>query len=218
MRVNEFLPELPSLELDEGLPNIKDKAMAAVTAGSLALGGNLAMNNATAQDIQGSNVPMEYVYGDDNQDSNSASKEAQQFLALTMWGEARSHGEAGMRAVGHVIMNRLQTNKRDFGNDVREVVRDRKQFSCWNSNDPNKKIMMNIGNLKPDSQDRRMWEIAQEVASEILTGQSKDPTHDSLFYHTSNIKPYWTKGVAPVAHIASHVFYQDDAKAPTVKA
>ena len=28
------------------------------------------------------------------------------WMALTMWGEARREGEAGMRAVGHVIENR----------------------------------------------------------------------------------------------------------------
>lgn len=133
-------------------------------------------------------------------------------MALTMWGEARGHGPKGMRAVGHVILNRLNS-KRNFGDTIEGVVKKRKHFSCWNKGDPNRERMLQIDKLKDGSAGKKRWIEAQQIAREILSGQSKDATKGAIFYHTTGVAPAWSKGVDPIAKVENHLFYRTDAKA-----
>jgi N-acetylmuramoyl-L-alanine amidase len=128
------------------------------------------------------------------------------WMALTMWGEARSGGEEAMRAVGHVIDNRRRSGA--HGTYATETVSEAWQFSCWNRNDPNFSAMMNIDSLRPGSEDALMWLAAKRLAEEILAGRSADPTGGALFYHTEAVAPRWSAGVEPVARIGGHLFFR----------
>jgi spore germination cell wall hydrolase CwlJ-like protein len=128
------------------------------------------------------------------------------WMALTMWGEARSGGEAAMRAVGHVIENRRRANT--HGKYATETVSAAWQFSAWNKNDPNYPAMMNIDRLRPDSEDHRMWLEAKRLAGEILSGESADPTGGALFYHTAAVSPRWSAGLVPDRAIGGHLFFR----------
>lgn len=133
-------------------------------------------------------------------------------LALTIWGEARGDGPEAMRAVGHVIANRMEAER--FGDSVKDVVWKRKAFSCWNPGDPNREAMSNIAQLPKESVDRKRWQQALQISQEILSGRSRDITNGALFYHTKQINPYWVEDNAePTAIIANHVFYDTDKKA-----
>lgn len=127
------------------------------------------------------------------------------WMALTMWGEARNQGEEGMRAVGHVIDNRRRSGL--HGAYVTDTVSEAFQFSCWNKDDPNYEAMRNILALPEDSHDHRMWRLARRLADEIMSGRSSDPTGGALFYHTDAVAPRWSRGVAPVRRIGSHLFF-----------
>jgi spore germination cell wall hydrolase CwlJ-like protein len=129
------------------------------------------------------------------------------WMALTMWGEARSQGEDGMRAVGHVIHNRSQLNGR-YGAYVTDTVSQAWQFSCWNAGDPNREKMLNIDLLDPASDEHRLWIAARQIADEILSGRSADPTGGALFYHTAGVRPAWSAGVVPTTQIGSHLFFR----------
>jgi spore germination cell wall hydrolase CwlJ-like protein len=128
------------------------------------------------------------------------------WMALTMWGEARSGGEEAMRAVGHVIDNRRRSGA--HGSYATETVSEAWQFSCWNKGDPNYKAMLNVDRLRPDSEDQLMWLAAKRVAAEILSGQSQDPTGGALFYHTAAVSPRWSAGLAPDRVIGGHLFFR----------
>ncbi len=129
------------------------------------------------------------------------------YLALTIWAEARGEGETGMRAVGHVIKNRADSGRtRAFGSGIRGVVTKSRQFSCWNSGDPNRNRMQRVTHL-PEGRDKQMWELAQQIAGEILHGESEDPTNSAVFYHTRSVSPRWASNVRQVATIGSHIFY-----------
>jgi spore germination cell wall hydrolase CwlJ-like protein len=128
------------------------------------------------------------------------------WMALTMWGEARNGGEEAMRAVGHVIDNRRRSGA--HGTYATETVSEAWQFSCWNKGDPNYAAMLNIDSLRPDSEDELMWLAAKRVAEEILSGQSVDPTGGALFYHTAEVSPRWSAGIAPVSVIGGHLFFR----------
>lgn len=140
----------------------------------------------------------------------SVNPEDQKILALTMWGEARNQGEAGMRAVGHVIKNRAtDSNTKLFGSGIKGVALAPHQFSAWNAGDPNRNRMKNIDKLKPGNEDYDSWIKAQELAADILNGRDSDPTNGSLFYHTTGVNPRWAKNITPVKQIGSHLFYND---------
>jgi spore germination cell wall hydrolase CwlJ-like protein len=128
------------------------------------------------------------------------------WMALTMWGEARSGGEEAMRAVGHVIDNRRRSGA--HGTYATETVSEAWQFSCWNKGDPNYAAMLNIDSLRPGSGDEAMWLAAKRIAAEILSGRSADPTGGALFYHTAAVAPRWSAGIAPVSVIGGHLFFR----------
>lgn len=128
------------------------------------------------------------------------------WMALTMWGEARREGEAGMRAVGHVIDNRRRAGMHGAAY-VTDTVGRAFQFSCWNAGDPNREQMLNIDRLAPDSADYESWGLARRLAEEIMAGRSADPTGGALYYHSVGVAPAWSAGVPPVRRIGSHLFF-----------
>lgn len=126
-----------------------------------------------------------------------------------MWGEARNEGEPGMRAVGHVIQNRVKAGV--HGTYVTDAVSEAYQFSCWNEGDPNRDAIFNLPDLPEDSRDYRMWIAARRVAHEILSGGSQDPTGGALFYHSVAVEPRWSRGVPALRRIGTHIFYRTAA-------
>jgi N-acetylmuramoyl-L-alanine amidase len=128
-------------------------------------------------------------------------------LAATAWGEARSEGEDGMRAVAHVMVNRIGSR---FGEDLATVILSPKQFSVWNRGDPNRRQVQSlVANPDRYTAGDAQWDTAQRVAREVLSGQSVDPTDGALFYHTSAIRPRWSRQGIGRQEIGAHVFYAD---------
>lgn len=152
------------------------------------------------------------VISDPKVEAPKVDEEQVKLLALTMWGEARSEGPQAMRAVGHVVMNRL-ASKRNFGDTVKAVVWKRKAFSCWNKGDPNLAAMKKIASLPKQHAGRRAYERALVLARKIIAGEDQDITNGALFYHTKSISPVWKPDADPVADMGSHVFYDVDKKA-----
>lgn len=134
------------------------------------------------------------------------SEEDVRVLAATAWAEARSEGEDGMRAVAHVIVNRVGPR---FGDSVEEVALSPYQFSAWNRGDPNRPLAMNPDRYARGGVNRVTWLAAQEIAREVLEGRSVDPTRGALFYHTRAVRPYWAKYGIGKRIIGAHVFYED---------
>lgn len=124
-------------------------------------------------------------------------------LARTLWGEARSEGEAGMRAVAAVIINRRARDGIERIRSVREICLAAYQFSCWNVGDPNR-----IKVLTVDESDAA-FRIALTIAAEALGGTMIDPTGGATHYHAAHIRPYWSRDRLPSAHIGHHVFYNN---------
>jgi len=128
-------------------------------------------------------------------------------LAATVFGEARSEGELGMRAVAHVMVNRIGER---FGEDLATVILSPRQFSVWNPGDPNRRLVLNLVR-DPDRYvtDAAQWEMAQRIAREVLAGQSVDPTEGALFYHTQGVRPSWSRYGHGRRVIGYHIFYAD---------
>lgn len=133
-------------------------------------------------------------------------EEEVRLLAATAWGEARSEGEDGMRAVAHVMVNRVGDR---FGDDLETVILAPKQFSVWNAGDPNRPLVRNPERYARGGSNQATWQVAQQVAREVLAGQSVDPTNGALFYHTRAIRPWWSRYGEGRRVIGAHVFYRD---------
>lgn len=144
------------------------------------------------------------------------------YLAATLWGEARGEGAAGMLAVANVIYNRAaHPNRKLFGGPtVKGVVLKPWQFSCWNANDPNRKLLVRIVDEnqepKPTTKDGVAYMQAKQIAAGVLMGTVPDPTAGALYYHSKLVTPRdWNFDLLEwVGIIGNHVFYRDKVLAP----
>jgi len=134
------------------------------------------------------------------------NEEEVRLLAATVWGEARSEGEDGMRAVAHVMVNRVGER---FGENLPTVILSPKQFSVWNRGDPNRRIVQNLARDPSAIATDEEWLTAERVAREVLSGQSIDPTGGALFYHTRAVRPRWARVGQGRQVIGQHIFYAD---------
>jgi N-acetylmuramoyl-L-alanine amidase len=230
MRAHEFLDEDWK---KWGVPAIYAGINAAALAGRMAgYGGEPAALQQPAQQQQDGDtqdyvtnasvtvgLPDAQPFERDSEGKLHVNNKAASLLALTIWGEARQDGPKGMRAVGHVIINRMKS-KRAFGNDVAHVVWHRKAFSCWNEGDPNREAMEKIKQLPKGSPDYQRWMEAKKIATQLLAGELRDITHGSLFYYADSMDnpPAWAHGVPAVAHIGNHTFLKNDHKKPSATA
>lgn len=117
--------------------------------------------------------------------------------ARTVWGEARGESFEGKVAVAHVIANRAATNY--MGDTLEAVCKKRKQFSCWNENDPNHKKIMALKKDNPAYQ-----ECLKAVAIALVSDE--DPTKGARHYHSKHIKPYWADDTKEGVFVGNHIF------------
>ncbi len=129
-------------------------------------------------------------------------------LARTIWGEARSDGQAGMEAVACVVNNRVAyaqsrvSRKFWWGNDIVSVCQMQKQFSCWNRTDPNYQKLLTVTVADP------AFYMAVRIAKWAVCSALQDITKGATHYHTRNILPQWAVGAAPLCVVGHHVFYR----------
>ncbi|MCP4379836.1 MAG: hypothetical protein GY798_00135 [Hyphomicrobiales bacterium] len=124
-------------------------------------------------------------------------------LARTLYGEARGEPTEGIEAVANVILNRVRSNR--YPNTVAKVCLQRLQFSCWNDNDPNKKI---IARLKPG--DSAVFDKVLGIAKRAVLGGLPNTVVGALHYHAKQINPSWVKNspaATLVARIGAHLFW-----------
>ena len=139
----------------------------------------------------------------------------QDTLARTIWGEARGEALPGMQAVAAVVMNRCAVAVRyvaDHAGRQHPLYGDGTaascckmpwQFSCWNSNDPNRAKLLAVTADDPQFVD------ACQIAADAIAGTLADPTGGATSYKT-NALPWpsaWGPEVAPLAVIGDQSFY-----------
>jgi spore germination cell wall hydrolase CwlJ-like protein len=130
-------------------------------------------------------------------------------LARTIYGEARGeyhHPRGGLSAyiaVGNVVMNRLK-QKSWFGHSIRDVCLKPFQFSCWNHDDPNYKLLQN-----PPLNDA-LFHTCKKVAEGVIMHKWPDLTQGADHYYCDSMKmaPSWAVGHKPVVIIGRHRFFK----------
>lgn len=141
------------------------------------------------------NTPQHVIHTCSTRDSSTYA------LACNIYKEARGEGLEGQMAIGFVTINRSQHEK--FPESVRKVVYQKKQFS-WTIYKNGYKI-----------RDREMWEQSLSVAKFMMKIRNNpaaysflDNTNGSLYFHTTDIKPYWAKSFKKTVVIGNHQFYK----------
>ncbi len=141
----------------------------------------------------------------DEEPQVEVDQEAVNYMAATLFMEARGEGLEGMRAVAHVIVNRM--NHGGFGGwSVYDVVTSPWQFSPWNRGFRQPVI------ANQWQQDR--WDEAVEISTEVLSGASVDPTNGALYFHATYVHPRWARGARGRTRIGNHIFYQNAGGRP----
>jgi|TARA_R100001443_G_scaffold117371_1_gene141783 N-acetylmuramoyl-L-alanine amidase len=125
-----------------------------------------------------------------------------EYMARTIWGEARGEDEQGKIAVGHVIKNR-RDKQTWMGKTIKDVCLKKWQFSCWNENDPNRNkiLALKLNDL----------EDYLELSAKVISGMYDDPTKGSTHYYAKSMKspPKWAEGKEPVYDHGGHLFFND---------
>ena len=123
----------------------------------------------------------------------------QAILAICLWREARSHPEA-YTAIKHVIWNRAAKKRQPY----HQIILAPKQFSSFNSNDPNAvKWPVNDGDAD--------WAAFLRAMMVAQDGESFDPTGGANHYHSYTKEeqyPKWAQGVKPTLVVGPFRFYK----------
>tara|TARA_R110000851_G_scaffold189550_1_gene339793 strand:- start:71 stop:481 length:411 start_codon:yes stop_codon:yes gene_type:complete len=125
-----------------------------------------------------------------------------EYMARTIWGEARGEDKEGKISVGHVIKNRAD-KKTWMGKTIKDVCLKKWQFSCWNENDPNRKKILA---LKLDDLNEYL-----EISAKVLSGMYEDQTKGSTHYYAKSMKspPNWAEGKEPILDHGGHLFFNN---------
>ncbi len=129
-------------------------------------------------------------------------------FARTLYGEARGEyalsGPASLIAVANVILNRLKRGGK-YGKTFIEVCLKPRQFSCWNTSDPNRSLLQQEDLIKDP-----LFKFCQQVVHKVNQGIWPDLTRNSDHYHATSCKPYWSKSGKIKLRLGNHIFYKLD--------
>lgn len=119
-----------------------------------------------------------------------------QCLAVNMYHEAKNQGLRGMKAVGLVTINRVNSKK--FPNTICGVITQKRRNVCQFS------WYCQRVKLNPKSKEYIQSLI---LAFNLYTKQQNDFTNGALFFHANYVKPYWRKHFNKTIVVKDHIFY-----------
>ena len=125
-------------------------------------------------------------------------------LVNTLYAEARSEPEEGIRAVMSVIYNRKKA--KGYPNTFCGVILQDKQFSAFNSDKS-----LATKPLKPIRElDKEAYRKVSSVAQEAIQGAFKPVLdEDVLHYAQTKVKNKWTRKFTRVIVLGNHSFYKE---------
>lgn len=135
-----------------------------------------------------------------------------EIVGLTLIGEARGEPIEGIIAVGNVIKNRF-TNNRTY-KSYQEVCLAANQFSCWNNNDPNKGLLIELAAKMLHSEpitDIYLTECIF-IARGIIDSMLADNTKGAQYYMVTGLldsekAPSWSRNRKNEIVKGNHTFF-----------
>ncbi|HZT51690.1 MAG TPA: cell wall hydrolase [Stellaceae bacterium] len=134
--------------------------------------------------------------------SDQVSSYGFETAARTICAEAESDGEAGMRAVAAVIVNRLDDGR--WGDTLLKVCLAPAQFSCWNTTSKARTDII----AALDDFDATLCK-ARAYLSDALDGHQSPVGAATHYYNPSAVKepPAWVKGAKLEGKVGSQIFF-----------
>lgn len=135
-----------------------------------------------------------------------------EIVGLTIIGEARDEPIEGQVAVGCVLRNRFLSNPTKY-KTYHDVCLESKQFSCWNSDDPNRallvKLATDIFDHAPisDVYVRQCMFIAQGIVERVIADNTKGALHYMTIKLFQTNRPLWAKRVKDTIARGNQVFF-----------
>ena len=148
-----------------------------------------------------------------------------QCLAQNVYFEARNQSIAGMYAVGHVVLNRI--NSDEFPRSVDGKISTKEQRQPESATvcsivkdaklDSNKNPIKNMCQFswycdgEPEViTDNESWELAEEIAHDLLIDRyyEFDFTGGALYYHADYVSPEWRNSYKKTIQILDHIYYK----------
>jgi spore germination cell wall hydrolase CwlJ-like protein len=122
-------------------------------------------------------------------------------LSLVLWREAADQGHIGMRAVAHVIRNRVLATHLPF--QWEDVISAKWQFSSITA--PGDPML-----IKWPKQPDVAFEDAMQIAESVYNGSDEDPTGGATMYANLRVcSPKWDfSKLTQTAVIGAHTFWK----------
>lgn len=137
------------------------------------------------------------------------SKEEIHCMALNIYFEARSESVEAQYAVADVVMYRVMNYR--FPNTICGVVKDG-VYPSWDDEVPIKwrcSFTWHCDRKSDIPHDTKSFVIAEYIANDVITNPKYEPeVNYALFYHASNVNPYWRIGKMFVTQRGAHLFYE----------
>jgi len=131
-------------------------------------------------------------------------------MAQNIYFEAANQSFAGKLAVAHVVINRMEDLQ--FPNTVCGVIYQAKTYTNWKGNEVPIRNQCQFSwycdGKSDEPVDSKTWIKSLYIADLALTGEYKDITEGSLWYHADYILPYWADQLEYVTQIDDHIFYK----------
>ncbi|MFP3382070.1 MULTISPECIES: cell wall hydrolase [Tritonibacter] len=123
-------------------------------------------------------------------------------LAEALYFEARGETVQGQFAVAEVILNRVKSAQ--FPNTICGVINQGtgRKYQC--------QFTYTCDGIKEVIAEPRAFERVAKVARLMLDGVKPKLTEGATYYHTTAVKPRWSRSFTKTARIGVHLFYRDE--------
>jgi len=122
-------------------------------------------------------------------------------LSEALYFEARGETLKGQFAVAEVIMNRVKSTR--FPDSVCGVIKQGtgRKFQC--------QFTYNCDGNPDTIRERGAYIAVGKVARAVIDGQAPVLTNGATYYHTTAVRPKWSRVFTKTAAIGVHIFYRD---------
>lgn len=121
-------------------------------------------------------------------------------LAEALYFEARGETVKGQFAVAEVIINRAESKR--FPNDICGVINQGtgRKYQC--------QFTYTCDGRPEVISEKQAYERVKKVARAAIDGRAPDLTDGATFYHTTAVRPSWSRKFENTALIGVHLFYK----------
>lgn len=123
-------------------------------------------------------------------------------LAEALYFEARGETVKGQFAVAEVIMNRVQSGQ--FPDSLCGVIKQGtgRRYQC--------QFTYTCDGHEEVIRERKAFERVAKVARAVIDGAKTSLTNGATYYHTTAVRPRWSRTFTNTTRIGVHIFYRDD--------